>query len=179
MITQPFDKKQNGIIITFLCKKILNNLKIKNLKKIPTILMACFIISYSSQSFAQIRKIPAAVTDSLTAKFPTAKSIEWGDRITVFEATFEMNDHKYQAAFNSDGNWKRTEKFLSEEELPTAVKDGLQKSKYSDWEIKSYVQVNEADGAEQYRLFAKKNDVQKKYLYFSTDGRLVRDAITL
>ena len=149
------------------------------MKKSITFLIACFILSAGSYSYGQIRKIPAAVTDSLAAKYPNAKSIEWGDRITVFEATFEMKDHKYQVAFNAAGNWKRTEKFLAEEEVPQAVKDGLEKSKYTDWEIKSYVEVTEVDGAHQYRLFAKKNDIQKKYLYFGTDGRLIRDAITL
>ncbi|MEP6712616.1 MAG: PepSY-like domain-containing protein [Ferruginibacter sp.] len=149
------------------------------MKKIFAVLIACFILLAGSYSYGQIRKIPAAVTDSLGAMYPSAKSIEWGDRITVFEATFEMNDHKYQASFNADGNWKRTEIFLNEDELPAAVKDGLEKSKFSDWEIKSYVEVNESDGSHQYRLFAKKNEVQKKYLYFNTDGRLTRDAITL
>lgn len=154
-------------------------IKNKNLKKILAIFTAILIISGTSTSYAQLRKIPSAVTDSLSAKYPSAKNIEWGDRITVFEATFEMNDHKYQASFNSDGNWKKTEKFLAEEEVPEAIKEGLEKSKYSEWEVKSNVEVTDVDGGHQYRLFAKKNDLQKKYLYFSTDGRLIRDAITL
>jgi hypothetical protein len=34
-------------------------------------------------------------------------------------------------------------------------------------------------GVERYRLKVGKNDLQKKYLYFNKDGRLVDDAITL
>ena len=149
------------------------------MKKILAILITLFILSAGSYSYGQLRKIPSAVTDSFAAKYPSAKGIEWGDRITVFEATFEMQDHKYQASFNSDGNWKKTEKFLTEDEVPAAITDGLDKSKYAEWEIKSYVEITEQTGGFQYRLLAKKNDIQKKYLYFSTDGRLIRDSITL
>ncbi|MEO7049813.1 MAG: PepSY-like domain-containing protein [Ferruginibacter sp.] len=149
------------------------------MKKILSLFTVAFLLGLGTNSFAQIRKIPAAVTDSFAAKFPDAKNTQWGDRITVFEATFDMNDHKYQASFNSDGNWKKTEKFLNEDEVPSAVKDGLSKSKYSDWEIKANVEVTQDDGSLQYRLFAKKNDLQKKYLYFNIDGKLIRDSITL
>lgn len=149
------------------------------MKKIIPFFAILFLTVIGNDSFAQIRKIPADVTDSFKAKFPEAKNIEWGDRITVFEATFDQGDRKYQASFNSKGNWKKTEKFLNEDEIPQAVQDGLSKSKYSDWEIKASVDVTQDDGSHQYRLFAKKNDLQKKYLYFNTDGKLIRDSITL
>jgi hypothetical protein len=32
---------------------------------------------------------------------------------------------------------------------------------------------------EQYRVKVSKNEIQKKYLYFNKNGRLVRDAITI
>lgn len=149
------------------------------MKKIFSLFTIAFLLCVSANTFAQIRKIPAVVTDSFSEKFPEAKNTEWGDRITVFEATFDMNDHKYQASFNSDGNWKKTEKFLTDDEVPAAVKDGLSKSKYSDWEIKANVEVTQDDNSLQYRLFARKNDLQKKYLYFNIDGKLIRDSITL
>jgi hypothetical protein len=149
------------------------------LKKIVLTLIVCAGIC-ASNSFAQIRKIPSVVTDSLSAEFPDAKNVEWGDRISVFEATFNMDTHKYQVSFNSKGNWKKTEKYLTEDEVPAGVKEGLNKSKYADeWEVQSYVAVSTVDGAQQYRLLVKKNDVQKKYLYFTDEGRLIRDSITL
>ena len=57
--------------------------------------------------------------------------MEWGDKVTGFEATFSLNDHKQQATFSSKGEWKRSEVTISTDEVPAAVKDGLQKSKYS------------------------------------------------
>ena len=35
---------------------------------------------------AQIRKIPAEVTDSFTDKYPEAKAVEWKDKLTGFSA---------------------------------------------------------------------------------------------
>jgi hypothetical protein len=136
------------------------------LKKILSVFTVAFLVCICTNSFAQIRKIPAAVTESFSEKFPNAKNIQWGDRITVFEATFNMNDHKYQASFNSDGDWKKTEKFLNDDEVPSTVKDGLSKSKYSDWEIKANVEVTQDDDSLQYRLFAKKKRSSEKVLIF-------------
>lgn len=146
------------------------------MKKIIFILVLC--TGFLSQTFAQFRKIPAEVTEAFATKFPNAKNVEWADKVTGFEATFNLSDHRQQATFSSKGDWKRSEVSISEEELPAAVKDGLQKSKYSDWEDRSYVYQTE-DGSELYRIYVKKNDFQKKFLYFNKDGRLLKDAITL
>lgn len=149
------------------------------MKKLLSFFAFVLVLCIGSNSFAQIRKIPAAVTDSFSLKYPNAENIEWGDRLTVFEATFQIKDHKYQTSFNSNGNWKKTEKFLEEDEVPSAIKEGLSKSKYSDWDVKSNVEVTFPDESTQYRLLVKKNDLQKKYLYFNKDGKLLRDSITL
>ncbi|WP_255155297.1 PepSY-like domain-containing protein [Ferruginibacter sp. HRS2-29] len=149
------------------------------MKKLIYVLTAALVFGATTSADAQIRKIPAAVTDAFTAKFPEAKSVEWSDKITGFEATFEANSHKQQATFNKKGTWKKTEVTLSTEEIPAAVKDGLAKSKYNDWEDRTYVLVTEDNGKEMYRVYVKKSDLQKKYLYFSKEGVLLKDSITL
>ncbi len=141
--------------------------------------MTAFVLCVSTAAFAQIRKIPADVTNAFTAKFPGATNVSWADKVTGFEATFDFNSHKQQATFSSKGTWKKTEVTISEEETPSAVKDGLQKSKYNDWEDRTYVLLTESGGKEFYRIYVKKNDLQKKYLYFNKDGQLVKDSITL
>lgn len=136
------------------------------------------LIFISSVS-AQIRKIPAAATSAFTTKFPDAKNVSWTDKITAFEADFDMDTHHYQSSFNSKGEWKKTEKTITEDEVPIMVKDGLAKSKYTEWKITSWKEVTYKDGKLEYRLFAKKTDIQKKYLYFNDKGQLLRDTITL
>ena len=143
-----------------------------------------FLLSFSlalmtTTAFAQLRKIPAAVTEAMKEKYPDATNIAWDDNITNFEASFDLDGHQQKASFTKKGIWKRTERTLTEEELPEVVKEGLSKSKYTDWDVESYKEINDSNGKLQYRLFIKKNTVQKKYLFFNAEGVLTRDAITI
>ena len=63
--------------------------------------------------------------------------------------------------------------------MPAAVKDGFSKSKYSDRELRECMKIEKKDAEVQYRLLAKKNDVEKKYLYFNKEGKLLKEAMTL
>lgn len=143
-----------------------------------------FLLSFSlalmtTTAFAQLRKIPAAVTEAMKVKYPDATNISWDDNITNFEASFDLDEHQQKASFTKKGVWKRTEKVITAEELPEAIKEGLSKSKYTEWEVESYKEIIDNSGKHQYRLLVKKNDVQKKYLFFNTEGVLTRDAITI
>lgn len=148
-----------------------------NMKKM--ILALCFFTALFTTVSAQLRKIPAAVTEAMKAKFPDAQNVSWSDNISNFEARFDLDNHEQAATFSKKGTWKRTEKSLHEEELPAAVKEGLTKSKYTDWEVLSYKEIWENSGKHQFRLLVKKNDLQKKYLFFNEEGVLIRDAITI
>lgn len=128
---------------------------------------------------AQIRKIPAAVTDAFKQKYPNASGVEWKDKLTGFRAEFKMNGESYDAKFSNKGEWQQTEKAISEGDLPAAVNDGLDKSKYSEWEVVSVAHIEYKDGHIEYRILVKKNDIEKKYLFFSDKGKLLKDAITI
>jgi hypothetical protein len=141
------------------------------------LLVTVTVISISS--FAQIRKIPAEVTESLKSKYPDASNVTWKDKLTVFAASFEMSGENFEARFTSKGEWQSTEKQIAESNLPGEVKDGLDKSKYADWETKSIFLIELPDNITQYRIQVAKSDIQKKNLLFSSDGRLLKDNITL
>ena len=145
---------------------------------LTTLLITAFLISATS-SFAQLRKIPAEVTDAFKAKFPNSNAVEWKDKLKFFEASFEMRDEDYQAKFNSKGEWQETEKIIERDKLPSEVSDGFNKSKYSDWEVKEVSYIEKKDGTNQYRMLVKKSDLEKKYLFFNKAGKLVKDSITI
>src|SRR5258705_9435114 len=84
---------------------------------------------------AQIRKIPSQATEILKQKYPGADNVEWKDALSHFTAKFKLNAKDYEANFDSDGNWKESLVKLDQGEMPEAVKDGVAKSKYSDWSI--------------------------------------------
>jgi len=128
---------------------------------------------------AQIRKIPAAVTEAFKARYPHAEKVVWKDEITSFEAQFTLNGFAMTADFNSKGEWQNSEKKIKFTDLPAAVNDGFKKSKYADWETTNIVEIDKNSESLQYRIEVKKSAVQKKYLFFDTNGRLIRDAITI
>ena len=130
-------------------------------------------------SFAQIRKTPSEVTEALKEKYPAAENVSWKDKLSVFAASFEMNNERYEARFTDKGEWKSTEKEISETELPDQVKDGFEKSKYADWEMKYAYFIELPDEETQYSIQVAKNDIQKKNLLFNSDGKLLKDNITL
>lgn len=128
---------------------------------------------------AQIRKVPAAVTDAFKGKFSGASQVEWKDRITNFEATFFINSVAHTAKFTKEGTMIESTEALDFQQLSAKVKDGFNKSKYADWEVQNVITFQETDKPLYYRILAKKNDITKRYLYFDKTGRLVKDSITL
>lgn len=158
------------------CKHISN----KFMKRVYSLLLAlALIVTTVATSFAQVRKIPSEVTEAFKQKYPTATNVEWRDKLSNFSAVFESESMQYEARFNTKGEWQLTENEIEESDLPEAVKDGYDKSKYADWEIGKVHKIELSDGSVQYRVEAVKSDVRKKNLYFNSDGRLIKDRITI
>lgn len=149
-----------------------------NMKKLRWIALI-LPLSLVQFSYAQIRSVPSQVTESLKTKYPNAANVTWKDKITSFLAIFDIEGKKYEARFDSNGNWLSTETEIEESELPEDVKDGFEKSKYADWSIRNVYNIELPDNVLQYRILVAKNDLQRKNLLYSTDGRLIRDNITL
>src|SRR3989337_4154002 len=122
------------------------------MKKILTTLSFGLLLFVSNGANAQLRKIPAEVTDAFKSKYPSASGVEWKDKLSFFQANFAMNDVKYEARFNMKGEWQETLKALDQDELTDAVNDGFSKSKYTKWEVKEVRFIEKKDGGGQYRI---------------------------
>lgn len=140
-----------------------------------------FFLFFSAVAFAdaQLRKIPAEVTDAFTIRYPHATKVEWRDKLHYFEASFVLNGSNISANFSSKGEWESSERELAFEDLPGDVMDGFKKSKYSEWQKKSVYEVQELGKPLQYRINIQKSGIQKKNLFFDVNGKLLKDAITL
>src|SRR4051812_37753363 len=99
-------------------------LKQMTMKKIFSLLLTAGLLLTLHEADAQLRKIPAEVTDAFRAKYPSAKNVEWKDKLTSFEADFQLEGSSYAARFNSKGEWQDSEKEIEQESLPQSVKDG-------------------------------------------------------
>ena len=138
------------------------------------------IMTIAIGSFAQIRKTPVAVTEAFAKKYPVARDVRFEDNLINVQVHFVLDSVKMIAKFDNDGNWKETEKTFSYDELADEVKDGFQKSKYSnEWKVTETSIIYMPDGSERYRLKVEKNDLLKKYLFFDKSGKLIRDSLTI
>ncbi|HVT86228.1 MAG TPA: PepSY-like domain-containing protein [Chitinophagaceae bacterium] len=128
---------------------------------------------------AQVREIPQAVKDAFTHQYPAATDVDYKDQLVKVNVHFKLEGENYIAIYNNNGAWKGSEKEWSFDKLSDAVKDGFSKSKYAEWDTVEVAMLYLPGGTEQYRILVKKNDLQKKYLYFNTKGRLLRESITI
>lgn len=142
-------------------------------------MMIVLSIGFVLSSTAQIRKIPAEVTNAFSEKYPEARDIEWKDNLSAFVVSFEKDGENLEARFNKKGEWQSTEKLIEADDLPGKVEDGFEKSKYSDWEVKSIYRIELPQDELQYRLRVAKSDIQQRNLLFNEKGRLLKDKITL
>lgn len=140
-----------------------------------------FVIFFSGLvSFAQIRKTPAAVTTAFAKQYPNASKVQYEDNLINVQVHFVQDSAKMIAKYNSDGEWKETERESSYDMLPAEVKLGYEKSKYSlDWKVRETALIYMPHNETRYRLKVEKNDVQKKYLFFDKNGRLIKDSLTI
>ena len=142
---------------------------------LKTILSLVLVLFLGAQADAQIRKIPSAVTEAFKTKYSAASNVEWKDRITSFSAVFEANGKKQEAFFDSDGEWKYTYIDIEDTEIPEAVTEGLDKSKYDEWDVERVQKIEKNDNTTEYRIIVKKGDIRKKSLLFTSDGKLRKD----
>ena len=149
------------------------------MKKLLALVIIISGAAFLNSSIAQLRKVPAEVTEAFKEKYPDTKNAEWKDKLSSFQVNYEMDGINYIAKFSSKGEWLQTEKQIEEDALPASVKEGFEKSKFTSWELRGVTRVENKDNTIQYRLFVKKNGVEKKYLYFDESGKLVKDAITI
>jgi hypothetical protein len=130
---------------------------------------------------AQFRSIPGIVTDSFKVRYPNAKSVNWSDKISNFQATFMLDTSKYTAKYGSKGEWMGSSKRINEDALPASVKDGLSKSMYAggEWKVRMAIMYYLPGNINQYVVQVAKSDFQKKNLLFNSDGQMLKDNSTL
>jgi len=142
-----------------------------NIKSKNTLLFSLAFALVSLTASAQFVETPAVVKDAFDKKFPEAKQVEWMHNIGKPEVKFKMNDKKCWSRFTNKGEWEVTETKITKEELPVEVNDGLHKSKYNEWPIKS-VSRFERPGGITYKIGVSKGSMNSKTLYFNDKGQL-------
>jgi hypothetical protein len=128
--------------------------------------------------FSQVFKVPEKAKAHLEKKYPNNTQLDWNNNVVNYTATFNYNDKKHKAYYSVDGIWKYTEIPLADNELPTAVKSSIVKSRIADWEHIGNAYVVNHKGAKEYRIHRKKG-LENLYVFFNKKGKEVRSSATL
>lgn len=143
------------------------------------ILFVLFLISISQITRSQIREIPMAVTEALMERYPHAEKVAWKDKLTCFQAQFQLNNHTMTANFSSNGAWQCCECIIDFNQLPASVKNGFSKSKYAIWQKVSVTEIQKMGDPLQYKIVVQKGALQKKGLFFNINGVLQKEQLKL
>ena len=141
--------------------------------------MTCAFVLAFTISQAQVREIPKVVEETFNGQYKGATNVNYKDQLVRVDVSFELEGEHMLASYTNKGAWKETWKDFTYDKLSEEIKDGFKKSKYADREVDEVTVIYLPGGSEQYRLRARKNDVQKNYLYFNTKGRLLRTSVTI
>lgn len=147
----------------------------------PTRSIILFLLMQFSftKSFSQVTSIPEQAKENFFKQYPDATNVKWENDLVNVNVRFDQDSSKMNAEYSNKGIWKSTLKDWTFDKLPKDVIDGFQKSKFAEREITDVKVLYLPGYVIQYRLKAEKNDVEKKYLFFSTEGRLLRSSVTL
>jgi uncharacterized membrane protein YkoI len=141
------------------------------MKKLSLLVM--LVLTATLQSFAQ--DAPTKVKDAFNKKFPQAKSVQWDkENATEWEAEFEMNGKNYSANFGIDGKWKETEYEISESELPTAVKNTLNKE-FKGYDIEG-AEVTETPNMKAYEVEIEKGETTMEVV-IDENGKVLKKKV--
>lgn len=143
-----------------------------------SVLLIVFSVSYFNIN-AQVTSVPDQAKENFFKQYPDAKNVKWENNVVNVNVRFEVDSNQMNAEYNNKGIWKHTLKDWTFDKLTDDVKEGFQKSKYADREVTDVKVLYLPGYVIQYRLKAEKSDVEKKYLFFNTEGRLVRSSVTL
>ena len=149
------------------------------MKAIRLIVFLFLLQVYSSVSQAQVTTVPDQAKENFFKQYPDAKNIQWQNDVVNVNVRFEQDTNKMYAEYNNKGIWKWTLKDYDYEMLPADVKEGFAKSKYAGREVIETKVMYLPGYVIQYRLKVEKSNLEKKYVFFTTQGKLVRTTVAL
>ena len=140
------------------------------MKNIFIVLTAAITIGLSAN--CQGLKVPDAVKNAFSAKYPGATNVKWGkENAKEFEAEFKINNNGVSANFGLDGTWVETESVIPESDLPAAVKTAVS-SKYPGAVITLAEKTEQPGNKILYEVSFKVNG-KKKSMEMKPDGTVV------
>lgn len=148
--------------------------------KATRLIIFLFVLQFFySASQAQVTTVPEQAKENFFKQYPDAKNIQWQNDVVNVNVRFEQDTNKMYAEYSNKGIWKWTLKDYDYEQVPGDVKEGFAKSKYAGRQVIETKVMYLPGYVIQYRLKVEKSNLEKKYLFFTTQGKLVRSTVAL
>ena len=127
------------------------------MKKIIVLLSTCLLFSLMgyTQTIAS-EKVPAAVKEAFTKKFPAATNVNYKMEKKDYEFTFKEKEVGMSAIFNSSGEWLETKTIIIESDLPKKVLTSAA-TNFVGFTITEATRVESPDKVVNYEMYLKKN----------------------
>ncbi|MEI2738731.1 MAG: PepSY-like domain-containing protein [Chitinophagaceae bacterium] len=149
------------------------------MKPIRLFVILVSLLVSSSQVHSQVTSIPEQAKENFFKQYPDAKNVQWENDVVNVNVRFEQDSNKMNAEYNNKGIWKRTLKDWTYDKLTEDVKDGFKKSKYAGKQVLDVKVLYFPGYVIQYRIKVEKNNVENKFLFFNTEGRLIRTTVAI
>lgn len=149
------------------------------MRPIRVIIICLSLFVSSPQAQAQVTSIPEQAKENFFKQYPDAKNVQWENDLVNVNVRFEQDSNKMNAEYNNKGIWKRTLKDWTYDKLSEDVKDGFKKSKYAGKQVLDVKVLYLPGYVIQYRIKVEKNNVENKFLFFNTEGRLIRTTVAI
>lgn len=118
--------------------------------------------------------IPHVVVKKFDATYLNASNEKWtfNNELFAFEVNFKLEKEKKTAFFAPNGKWMWSEKEASKKEVPDEIISNIENTEYKNWKVDDVTELSSNQINKCYKVKFK-NQKQKQYLIFSTDGDLL------
>lgn len=148
----------------------------KRIKFLMLVMMFFAALSFSACSDDDDHdsiKVPEAISQALTAKYPSASRVEWKQKGAYYVADCYVDGHENDIWFNKQGEWQMTEMDIAWNNLPGTVQTTFSSSEYANWKIDDMDFLDYPIQPVEFVIEVEKGNTEYQ-LFFSEDGNLIQ-----
>lgn len=120
-----------------------------------------------------MEEVPTELMAKFQQEYPNATDVEWEKEGDAFEVEFDLDGEEHEVWYSADGNTPRSERDISEDDLPEAVRSAIA-TNYEGYKVDS-VKMTKEDGTTTYEVELEKGWTEEKDVVFDADGNVLSE----
>ncbi len=146
------------------------------MKKIIALMSVCLLFAvFGYTQSIPAEKVPAAVKESFTKKFPAATSVEYKMEKRDYQINFKEKAVGKSANFNSSGEWLETQTIMIESDLPKEVLTSVA-TNFVGFVVTEITKIDGVGNVLNYEMHLKKGTVAE-VVKFSPKGEILKKTL--